>query len=123
MDLECLAASGLAQGFDIEHGDAVLHAAEEVVEFGGFRGGQDGEARTQDFLARVAVHAFGGGVPFEDAQFGVIEDDGAGKGFQQSAIAGRASGAGRPRFFCRWRSTNQAAQKASSSDEATPRVM
>ena len=86
LNLEGLAVSGLAQGFDIEHGDAVLHAAEEVLEFGGFRGGENGEARAQDFVASVAVHAFGGSVPFEDAQFGIIEDDGAGKGFQQSTV-------------------------------------
>src|ERR1035438_4026369 len=56
------------------------------LEFGGFRGGEDGQARTQDFFARVAVHAFGGSVPFEHAQVGIVEDDGAGEGFQQSAV-------------------------------------
>ena len=87
LDFERLAASGLAQGFHIEHRLAVLHAAHEFLQFGGFRGGDDGEAAHPDFLARVAVHAFGGSVPFQHAQAGIVEDDGAGEGFQQSAVA------------------------------------
>src|ERR1019366_472065 len=86
LHLEGLAASGLAQGFDIEDRDAVLDAVQEVLEFGGLGGGEDGQAHTEDFVARVAVHAFGGGVPFDHAQFGIVEDDRAGEGFQQSAV-------------------------------------